>query len=357
MKGLIRVMAAVAAVICVCGAATHSPLRTISLNHDIFDIEFSPYGRTLAVSTADIPMPPYTKDSNGYPGAPLSGPPGPPPLRHPALCLCDLRVPLKVRRLPGKALYVAFAFSPDGRRLATSEYGGTITLWDVARGARLRTIRLPDEARDLYVGAHGVTVVTSGGLVGFWPAAGGRVRPLFHLGNEEASAALVQEGWRARFRPLFQPGDEEVFSAAFSCDGKLLATGGGWNDPWVRLWSIPRRKLIWRASGHTNAVDSVAFSPDMKRVASGSWDGTVRIWDAASGKLLHRLDGGGDNVWSVAFSPDGHKIADAGPDVRIWDADTGRLLRVIHRSGFAVAFSPDGRTLAVVVGDTVELWR
>jgi WD40 repeat protein len=58
-------------------------------------------------------------------------------------------------------------------------------------------------------------------------------------------------------------------------------------------------------------VNSVAFSPDGRLLASGSWDNTIRLWDAASGALLRTLEGHTNTVLSVAFSPDGRLLASA----------------------------------------------
>ena len=73
--------------------------------------------------------------------------------------------------------------------------------------------------------------------------------------------------------------------------------------------------LVWDAQilantleGHADVVFSVSYSPDGKKIISGSWDGTLRIWDAQSGTLENVLRGHTDKVNTVRYSSDGAKI-------------------------------------------------
>src|SRR5262249_51471227 len=103
--------------------------------------------------------------------------------------------------------------------------------------------------------------------------------------------------------------------------------------------------------GHADLVYSVAFSPDGKTLASGSWDNTARIWDVGSGNEKATLKGHTGPIMSVALSADGKTLATGSIDktVKVWDVTNGteRLtLRGHAHSVYSVAFSPDGKTLA-----------
>ena len=66
------------------------------------------------------------------------------------------------------------------------------------------------------------------------------------------------------------------------------------------LWEAPTGELLSSSQGHTDAVYSVAWSPDEKTLASGSRDHTVKLWETATGKQLASLEGHTDEVNSVA---------------------------------------------------------
>src|SRR5260370_17543285 len=103
--------------------------------------------------------------------------------------------------------------------------------------------------------------------------------------------------------------------------------------------------------GHSSSVNSVAFSPDGRRIVTGSYDHTAKVWDAQSGKELLTFKGHSDSVNSVAFSPDGTRIASCGAGgdtAKVGDAHSGKELLTLDFQCHinAAAVSPDGTRIA-----------
>jgi WD40 repeat protein len=152
-----------------------------------------------------------------------------------------------------------------------------------------------------------------------------------------------------------------VNSVAFSPDGKTLASGS--SDTTVRLWNAVTRRSIATLTGHTGAVNSVAFSPDGESLASGSSDTTVRLWNTVVHGGIAALTGHTGAVNSVTFSPDGKTLASGSADatVRLWSTATQRGTATLtgHTAAVnSVAFSPDNTNFASGSSDTtVRLWN
>ena len=152
--------------------------------------------------------------------------------------------------------------------------------------------------------------------------------------------------------PVLSPVD----SVAFSPDGKWLASSGCY-DYTVRLWNANTGERVRTLHGHSGSVNDIAFSSDRKTIASGSDDTTVRLWDAKTGTHLWTLLGHTDSVESLAFSPDGKTLASGSLDKTVlWDAKTGEHQRTLagHTGSVeSLAFSPDGKTLASGYGTSL----
>jgi WD40 repeat protein len=153
---------------------------------------------------------------------------------------------------------------------------------------------------------------------------------------------------------------DEVNSVAFSPAGDILASGS--SDNTVKVWDVNSGLELRTLVGHTHFVDSIAFSPSGRQLASASWDHSVKVWDVVTGRNLATLLGHTDSVLTVAFCRDGHWLATGGMDnvIKIWDVATGRQVRTLSGHSYwvtAVSFSPDGRSLLSASWDgTIKLW-
>lgn len=156
------------------------------------------------------------------------------------------------------------------------------------------------------------------------------------------------------------PSQYMVITAAFSPDGKTLATAGKGNA--VEMWNVANGTSAGQLSGHRDQIWKAVFSPDGRRLATASWDHTVKIWNLSNMKEALTIQAHDDKVCGLSFSPDGQTIATSGWDkqVRLWNAQSGQLIRTFsgHESWvWSVEFSQDGSRLATAGEDqTVIIW-
>jgi WD40 repeat protein len=158
----------------------------------------------------------------------------------------------------------------------------------------------------------------------------------------------------------------EVQAIAWSPDGKYIASGSRDNNDvhlWeaatgvrLRLLSLPEHDLD--ATGHLMGVLSLAWSPDGKYIASGSYK-IVQIWNAATGAKLTSYLGHTSGVTSVAWSPDGKYIASGSRDLQVWEAMSTKLVSYgPHARGvYKVIWSPGGSRIATLSSGGICIWQ
>ncbi|CAI7653790.1 unnamed protein product [Penicillium glandicola] len=167
----------------------------------------------------------------------------------------------------------------------------------------------------------------------------------------------VEESWSSELQTL-EGHSDVVQSVAFSPDGRLLASGSG--DGTVKFWDLATGALKLTLEGSSLiAVTSIVFSPDGQLLAANYVNQTVKLWDPIAGTLKYTLKG----LLSVAFSPHGGLLACTSNvrTIEFWDSATGVLkhtMKYLPDSAELIAFSPDGSLLVsgFNTDKTINLW-
>ncbi len=278
-------------------------------------------------------------------------------------------------------------FTPDGQTLISCGGDEMIHLWDIP-GRRLRkSLRGHDGFVSGVCLIPGTPLLASGSWddsVIIWNIETGRKVKTFHLDTGSAiSVAASPDGrtlamvggewdcwedpnriwrWDVRTWKLMDPlgaFDTQVGIVRYTADGKLILTGDA--HRWVIAWDAESGEQRFSLS-HTGWVMGLAAHGGLLAVAAGR---RVKLWDVPAGARStherHVIDGFKGTVISVAFSTDGKLLAvgDKSGCVRLWDVDLGRD-RASYRwkigAVYAVAFAPDGMTVAAGGVGRIAVW-
>ena len=273
-------------------------------------------------------------------------------------------------------------FSPDGARIATTSFDGTVRVWDAATGETETVLEWDMVEEDFptipVFNSDGSRLATSTrfGEVRIWDLDGEGamlILPPPHevpwafnmaFSPDDTMLAVVYEEptafvWDTRSGELLQEvehgaGVSGVSDVGFSLDGTRFVTGG--RDGLVKVWDTESWENTGTFRGHADAVTDIEVSAD-GRVASGGSAGDVFVWDYNTFEVVHAVVGHDGDVDGIDISPDGRYLVTGSwtdTTTRLWDTSAtwshelssvpGQVSDLTEEG--AVSFSPDGETIA-----------
>jgi WD40 repeat protein len=232
------------------------------------------------------------------------------------------------------------AFSPDGSSLLSCSTDGTVKQWNLSTGNCVQTFVSHEKC--------------------VWGAVFAADGQHFYSGGED-NCIRYWDLHTGDCLKVFTGHTQWIMAIALSPDGLQLASAS--MDGTIKLWCTATISCLHTLSGHQAPVLSVAFSPNGRTLASGSYDQTVRLWNARTGVCTQILKKHTNRIWCVKFHPNGNLLASGGDDhtTRFWNPATGDPTTTLqgHSNGiYAISLHPNRSLLASAHEDqTVRLWQ
>ena len=335
--------------------ATWKQLHAIRTNGIWAGATFSPDGRTIAC-----------------------------PVDWTQIMLWDVETRRAVRTLKGHRARVGGAiWSPDGRQLASLSEDGTARLWDAETGELRFTLTGHTHfVESLAFASDGDMLASAGRGLGdntirFWDTRTGQQVRLYDQSTRgigglafspdgrrfAASVGQVVKVWDLETweeEPV-RTGTHSARYIVFSPDGKRILSGSMGGE--INIWDGAPLEEPPTLRGHTNNITDMIVSPLGWRIYSAGGDGTIRVWDVATRSAVATWPAHEGEAREMALTSDGQRLVSGGTDgmMRIWDTATGEVLHAIeafeNRLAAAVALSPDERFIASATLDkAIKLW-
>jgi WD40 repeat protein len=303
----------------------------------------------------------------------------------------------------------ALSFSAAGGRLASVGADGVVRVWNIKSGepvmlgpavesalvaaatSTLPTVDAADPAADpsllaLKSGLRGtlgqitavalradgkeITAGMADGKVTVWNLEAALPRALAALPGDKPAPKPVAAAANAKEEetptpPPLSPNGTPASVAAVSPDGKLLAVSGTVDErPTILVRDLATGELKFSLPGHFDAITSLVFAADNRRLLSGSVDKTARVWDLADTKFPEVFSFGGHaaSVTGVTFNSNGTQAATCAADnsVQLWNTLTGEVLQSFEGHTAAVvgiAMTPNNAQVITASADkTIRIW-
>ncbi|HEY7315463.1 MAG TPA: hypothetical protein VH643_39400 [Gemmataceae bacterium] len=320
--------------------ATGKLTRRFTFDREVHYVAFTPDGKSIVIGSAGV----FGRHS----------------IEDGILRFVDLASGKETRRFRGHSfgrtysedvgIWEAAFFTPDGRTMITVADSGNVFRWDVPSGKKLGELE-------------------GGRWIAWGLSPDGKLLAVGHQVGKANIVQLFETRTGKEVRQLSH--SEDVYCAAFSPDGKTLATASSkrdnsrWQPGKITLWQVENGKELCILTGLQGPVPALAFAPDGKTLASGGKDRVLCLWDVAAQKQLHKSRLLPTSIMQLAFSPDGKTILVRSKEnrLRLWDVAAWRERRGAEGPAQAIkdiAYSRDGKMVASVsasVDGGIWLWE